>query len=215
MKRRVEVKICGITTSEDGLMAVRAGADAIGLVFWPESPRAVSVDAAREISLSLPPLVTRVGVFVDASLAYMREVAESVGLDVIQLHGDEPLSILDELPRRALKALRVGSTFDESLAIEAAQRAAGILLDSRVPGLPGGTGETFDWGVARRLRGAVDHLVLAGGLRPDNVEAAIREVGPDAVDVSTGAESAPGKKDREKLTSFFAAVESAQAEAVR
>jgi phosphoribosylanthranilate isomerase len=112
-------------------------------------------------------------------------------------------------------ALRVGATFDEGFAIEAARCAAGILLDSRVPGSHGGTGVTFDWGVARRLREKVPRLVVAGGLRPENIEAAIRDVGPDAVDVSTGVESAPGKKDRAKLTALFAAVEAAQPEVVR
>ena len=205
------MKICGITTPEDGLMASDAGADAIGLVFWPESPRAVGIEAAREIARELPPLVTRVGVF-RGCLA--RVHGGGGGGPSVSTSSN---STVTSRSRRSTSCLGghswrcvSGRRFDEGFAAEAAQRGAGILLDSRVPGSYGGTGVTFDWGVARRLREKVSHLVVAGGLRPNNVAAAIRDVGPDAIDVSTGVESAPGKKDRAKLASLFAAVEAAQ-----
>src|SRR5262245_24863919 len=199
----VRVKICGITTPEDGLMAAEAGASAVGLVFWTGSPRFVDRAAARRIVEALPSFVVRVGVFVDQSLDVMTRTAEDVGLDVIQLHGDEPPEMVACLPRRVLKAIRVGgdSVVDEVARYE----GAGILLDTRDGALKGGTGRTFDWRAAQEVRARVPFLVLAGGLTPENVDAAIRSVGPDAVDVSSGVESAPGRKDPAKVEAFIQA----------
>ena len=206
---RLFVKVCGITSPEDGVAATEAGADAIGLVFWPESPRAVTPERARAIVEPLPPFVVRVGVFVDASRDEMARVADAAGLDMLQLHGAEPPESLAGLPRRALKAVRVGDGFAPEDALRYAGKAAGILGDTRLPGgtpLPGGTGVPFDWSLVRGLAKQVRFLMLAGGLSPSNVAAAIRAVRPHGVDVSSGVESAPGRKDPERVKAFVDAV---------
>jgi indole-3-glycerol phosphate synthase/phosphoribosylanthranilate isomerase len=205
---RIAVKICGITTVEDGRLAVAAGADAVGFVFWPKSPRAVLPATARLIAAALPPFVLRVGVFVDASPEEMRRVADEVGLDVVQLHGDEPPEAVALAPRRAIKAVRVGPGFLPEDALRYTGRAGALLVDTRADGLetPGGTGRTFDWSLVRPVRAATPFLVLAGGLTPDNVGEAIAAVRPDAVDVSSGVESSPGRKDPAKVRAFVDAV---------
>ena len=206
---RLFVKICGITSPEDGVAAVEAGADAIGLVFWPESPRAVTPEGARAIGEALPPFVVRVGVFVDATRDEMTRVADAAGLDMLQLHGDEPPEAFAGLPRRALKAVRVGDDFAPDDALCYAGKAAGVLVDTRLPGgtpLPGGTGVPFDWTLVKGLAEQVRFLVLAGGLAPENVAAAIRAVRPHGVDVSSGVESAPGRKDPKRVKAFLDAV---------
>jgi phosphoribosylanthranilate isomerase len=202
----VQVKICGITTPEDGIMVARAGADAVGLMFWPQSKRFVTLDQARAIDRALPPLVLRVGVFVDATAEAIADAVSAGGLDLLQLHGAEPPERFDTLPRRAIKAIRVGAGFDAAAALRFEGRAAGLLLDTQSTQAPGGTGETFDWTLARDVRRAASFLILAGGLRPDNVAAAIAAVRPDAVDVSSGVESAPGRKDEQKVRAFIEAV---------
>jgi len=208
---RVAVKICGITSVEDGLVAAQAGADAVGFVFWPGSPRRVDVDAARRIARALPPFVLRVGVFVDARREEMARAAEEVGLDLLQLHGHEPPETLAELPRRALKAVGVGEDFAPEQALRYEGCAAGILLDTRGEGaLPGGTGQSFDWTRARSVRERASFLMLAGGLNPGNVHLALTAVRPDGVDVSSGVEAAPGRKDADKVRAFVAAVREAE-----
>jgi phosphoribosylanthranilate isomerase len=206
--KRVFVKICGITSPEDAATAVEAGADALGFVFWPKSPRHVLAGKAREIGRSLPPFVVRVGVFVDATRDELVRATEEAGLDLLQLHGEEPPQALADLPRRVLKVVRVGEGFTAQEALRYEGRAAGLLLDTRAGDRPGGTGETFDWSLAREVRKRASFLVLAGGLRPDNVAAALKAVRPDGVDVSTGVESAPGKKDAAKMRAFVDAVRS-------
>ena len=202
----VRVKVCGITSVEDGLMAARLGAHAIGLVFWPTSPRFVELETARAIAAALPPFVARVGVFVDAPRDLLLRTADSVGLDLLQLHGAETAQDLVDLPRRVVKALSVAPGFRAEAVDAYLPRTSGILLDSGSAGQPGGTGRPFDWSVAQAVRARVAHLILAGGLTAENVGAAIRAVGPDAVDVSTGVESAPGRKDEARLRAFMAAV---------
>jgi phosphoribosylanthranilate isomerase len=210
---RVRVKICGITSAEDGLLAAAAGADAIGLVFWASSPRCVDPDTARRICAALPPFVLRVGVFVDASHGEITRTVGDVGLDLVQLHGHEPPELLPTLPRRALKAVGVGPSFALGDVLRYEGAAAGVLLDARVEGgPPGGTGQTLDWTSAQLVRDRVSFLVLAGGLTPHNVGQAIELVRPDAVDVSTGVESAPGRKDPALLRAFVAAVRAASGE---
>jgi phosphoribosylanthranilate isomerase len=202
----VRVKVCGITTPRDAELAAREGADAIGLVFWPRSPRAVDVTAAREIVRALPPFVTRVGVFVNAPREELLRTVSAVGLDALQLHGDERPEDLAGLPCRVVKALRTeaGSPID---AFERfAPHCAGLLLDAGSAAVPGGTGETCDWTVARAVRARVPYLILAGGLRPANVSAALAAVRPDAVDVSSGVESSPGRKDPALVRAFIAAL---------
>ena len=211
---RLFVKVCGITSPEDGVAAAEAGADAIGLVFWPESPRAVALERARAIGEALPPFVVRVGVFVDASRDEMARAADAAGLDMLQLHGDEPPEAFADLPRRALKAVRVGDGFAPEDALRYAGKAAGILVDTRLPGgtpLPGGTGVPFDWSLVRGLAEQVRFLMLAGGLSPSNVAEAIGSARPHGVDVSSGVESGPGRKDPEKVKDFVQAVRVAEA----
>lgn len=211
MPRRVFVKVCGITTVEDALLAADAGADAVGFVFWPGSPRVVSLEDAREIAAALPALVSRVGVFVDAPPAEVARAAEAVGLDVVQLHGEESAEACRLAPRRAIKALRVGPGFRPEAALVYRGAAAGVLLDTRDDGgRPGGTGRRFDWSVARALRSELPFLGLAGGLNAENVAGAIEQVGPDLVDVASGVESTPGRKDAGKLRAFVEAVRRAE-----
>ncbi|HUG52634.1 MAG TPA: indole-3-glycerol phosphate synthase TrpC [Vicinamibacteria bacterium] len=205
---RVAVKVCGITSLDDARTAVEAGADAVGFVFWPKSPRAVDPDTARAIAAALPPFVLRVGVFVDETPERMRRIADEVGLDMVQLHGSEPPADVLRAPRRAVKAVRVGPGFRPEAALRYDGAAAGLLLDTRGEGdgPPGGTGRPFDWSQARPVRAGTSFLVLAGGLTPDNVGEAIAAVRPDAVDVSSGVESAPGRKDPAKVRAFVDAV---------
>lgn len=196
----VKVKICGITCIDDALHACACGADALGLVFYANSPRCVSPQLAREIVAALPPFVTTVGLFVNEAPQRVRAIADSCGLDVIQLHGDEAPAACDFAPRRVIKALRVKDT--ASLAGQAEYQTSALLLDAFVPGAYGGTGETFNWelaAVVARQR----PVILAGGLTPENVAAAVQSVRPYAVDVSSGVEAAPGKKDATKVADFI------------
>jgi indole-3-glycerol phosphate synthase/phosphoribosylanthranilate isomerase len=205
---RVAVKICGITSVDDGLMAARAGADAVGLVLWPGSRRAVDPDTARAIADAMPPLVQRVGVFVDPSLDEVALAVEEIGLDAVQLHGDETPEFCRAVGARVLKALRVGAGFDASSLDAWSGAAAGILLDTRVDGPdapPGGTGRAFDWALARPARDHAAFLVLAGGLTAQNVAEAVAVVRPDAVDVSSGVEFAQGRKDPALVRAFVRA----------
>lgn len=210
---RVFVKICGITTAEDGLAAAEAGADAVGFVFYSVSPRFVERERAAAISRVLPPMVHRVGLFVDATRDEIAQTADAVGLDILQLHGHEPPEAFEGLPRRALKALRVGNDFnpEDALRYEA---ASGILVDTRLADETsplGGTGTPFDWTLVRGLREKVDFLMLAGGLDPDNVAEAITAVRPHAVDVSSGVEGRhPGQKDTSRVRAFIENVRSAE-----
>lgn len=207
--RRVQIKVCGLTTPEDAGLVADAGVDAVGFVFWPRSPRAVSLAQARRITAALPPLVLRVGVFVDASLDELCRTADEVGLDLLQLHGQEPPAFFERLPRRGIKALAAGTDLDVEQAAGYGEHADAVLLDAKSPLAPGGTGERCDWDVARRVRARVGRLVLAGGLTPENVTAAIAAVQPDAVDVSSGVEQAPGRKDAARVRAFVAAVRAA------
>ncbi len=210
MARRLFVKICGVTSKEDARLAADAGADAVGLVFWPGSPRHLDVATARGITAVLPPFVLRVGVFVNADRETLARIAEEAGLDLLQLHGDEPPEALENLPRRALKSIRVGPGFAPAEAERYAGSAAGLLLDTRVEGTPGGTGRAFDWSLARGLKERCGFLVLAGGLTPETVGEAIRAVRPHGVDVSSGVESSPGRKDPLKVRAFVEAARSAE-----
>ncbi len=214
---RLLVKICGITSPEDAVLAVDAGADAIGFVFWPRSPRTLTPEQAAAIAREVPDAVLRVGVFVDASAGEMTAVADAVGLDLLQLHGKEPPSALAGLPRPVLKAVRVGRGFSHDDALRYVATAAGVLVDTRLPGetLPGGTGVTFEWWRVKGLAERVPFLMLAGGLRPSNVAEAIREVRPHAVDVSSGVEALPGRKDPGKVRAFVEAARSAAIVAAR
>lgn len=200
----VRSKICGITRIEDALLAVEAGADAIGLVFYAKSPRAVTAQQARAIIAQLPPFVTTVGLFVDVSRCELNEILELVPLDLLQFHGDESPADCDGFQRPYIKALRVKPGDDIAAQVERYQNASGVLLDTYVPGIPGGTGEAFDWSLVPQ--GLAKPIILAGGLHAGNVAAAIAKVRPYAVDVSGGVEAQKGIKDAEKIRAFMQAV---------
>lgn len=195
------IKICGITRVEDALAAARAGADAIGLVFHAASPRAVSIEQARTVVKALPPFVTTVGLFVDAAEETIRSVLDQVPLDLLQFHGDEPDTFCQRFARPYIKAVRVRPGDDLDALAANWPGASGILLDSYKPGVPGGTGETFDWSMIPAQRSWT--LVLAGGLQSQNVRQAIDLIAPWAVDVSGGVEATKGIKDIDKINAFI------------
>ena len=199
----VRVKICGITRIEDALAAAAAGADAIGLVFYAKSPRAVDIEQARAILAALPPFVTSVGLFVDAERSELERILASVPLDLLQFHGDESVQQCEAFGRPYIKALRVKAGDDIAAQVARYPSAQGILLDAYVEGVPGGTGEAFDWSLIPQTLSKL--LILAGGLRPDNVAEAVSRVRPYAVDVSGGVEASKGVKDVEKVGAFIRA----------
>ena len=197
----VKVKICGITSLEDALTAVDAGADALGFVFYPQSPRHINPEQAADIIRKLPPFVQTVGLFVDEELSIVNATADQCGLDVIQLHGEESPEYCDSVRRRVIKAFRVKdiTTLDSLLPYH----VSGCLLDAWTPAAHGGTGQTFNWEIAAEAVKRGHRIVLAGGLTPDNVAEAVRRVNPFAVDVSSGVESSPGRKDADKIKKFI------------
>jgi len=194
----VRVKICGLTCLEDALTAARLGADALGFVLAP-SPRRVSPEQVREIVKALPPLVLTVGVFVDEKPDRIKEVKNFCGLDAIQLHGEESEEFVAALGGRVIKALKVNGPLSSWVG---AYPAAALLLDAYRPGRAGGTGRTFDWDLAVDLA-RQRPIILAGGLTPENVVQAVAAVRPYAVDVSSGVEIEPGRKNYEKLENFI------------
>ena len=208
--RRTRVKICGITRIEDAQAAVAAGADAIGFVFHTSSARAVNAETARTICSALPAFVTTVGLFVDAQPSAVRAILDAVPLDLLQFHGAETPEYCAQFARSYLKALRMRDDLDVIAAAQQFTNARALLLDTYRAGVAGGTGETFDWQrVPELLR---NKIVLAGGLTPHNVASAIAQIHPYAVDVSGGVESAPGRKDVNKIEAFIAAVRRADFE---
>ena len=196
----VKVKICGITNIEDALHAAGCGADALGFVFFDRSPRCLSPEAAREIIATLPPFVTAVGLFVNERPERIGQIADFCGLDVIQLHGDEGPADCDYSPRRVVKALRVKEA--ASLDGHAAYAVSALLLDAWVAGAYGGTGERFNWELAAAVA-RQRPVVLAGGHTAENVAGAVRTVRPYGVDVSSGVEASPGRKDPAKVAAFI------------
>lgn len=201
------IKICGVTTPGAALAVAAAGADAVGLNFHPDSPRYVDPDRARRIVAALPPFVTVVGLFVNCPAERLAETLRTVPLDLLQFHGDEAPADCSRWARPWIRALRVGAPdWERRLAeLEAdPPLLRGVLLDAFVPGVPGGTGQRFDW--ARIPAGLPHALVLAGGLTPANVATAIEQVRPWAVDVSGGVECEPGVKDPERIRAFCRSV---------
>ncbi len=199
------IKICGITRAADAEAAVEAGADALGFIFWPKSPRCITADTARAIASALPPFVTTVGVFVDQPVETVNETASRVRLGAVQLHGDEAPGVLAALVAPAIKSV-AGEADAEGWPARVT-----LLLDARDRERRGGTGRTGDWdaaaALARRRR-----LLLAGGLTPENVADAIARVRPYGIDVSSGVESAPGVKDHGKMRALIAAARAAAEE---
>jgi phosphoribosylanthranilate isomerase len=203
----VRSKICGITRIEDALAAVEAGADAIGFVFYPKSPRAVTAQQAKAIIAALPPFISTVGLFVNASACELNETLDAVPLDLLQFHGDETPEQCEGYHRPFIKALRVKAGDDIAAACKQYSKASGILLDTYVEGVPGGTGETFDWALIPKELSKP--IILAGGLTSANVSQAIAQVRPYAVDVSGGVEKSKGIKDHDKIRAFMSAVHGA------
>ena len=204
---RTRVKICGITRIEDALAAAKAGADAIGLVFEPKSPRAVRPEQALAITRALPPFVTVVGLFVNAAHDTVETILGRVPLDLLQFHGDETPEQCRRYHRPYIKAIHMHP--DVNLPDQARRYpdAEGLLLDTAVDEVAGGSGQSFDWG--RVPSGLGKPLILAGGLTPENVAAAVRAVHPFAVDVSSGVEQSKGIKDAGKISAFIEAVRNA------
>ena len=207
MQQKVKVKVCGITNAEDALAAVEAGADALGFIFYEKSPRYVVPAVASLIIAELPPLVLPVGVFVNAGVASVRSIMDTCGLGMAQLHGDENASYCHELSRPAMKALRLKDRGSLLALAEYRGRGGvrGFVLDTFSKVTYGGTGHITDWSLAAEVAKSTP-VLLAGGLTPDNVTEAIRTVLPYGVDVSSGVESAPGKKDHAKIRAFLDAV---------
>jgi phosphoribosylanthranilate isomerase len=197
------IKICGITTAGDAEGAVEAGADALGFVFVPGTPRYICPDRAASIIAALPPLVAAVGVFVDQPLEEVLATVRTCRLGAVQLHGAEPAAYAQHLPTRVIKAVRVRGA--ESLDALAGYPAQAFLLDAFVEGQPGGTGVAIPWAWAREAK-RHGRIILSGGLRPETVAEAVRTVRPYGVDVSSGVERRPGVKDAEKVREFIAAV---------
>ncbi len=209
---RVRVKICGITRAEDARAAALAGADAVGLVFYPPSPRAVDLERAQAAVAGLPAFVARVGVFVDPEPEAVRAAVAAAALDLLQFQGREPPELCRAFGRPYLKALRAAPGTDLAAEARRYSDACAILVDTHRPGVPGGTGEAFDWSLIPPSLGrppGARPLVLAGGLHPGNVAEAVRRVRPWAVDVSSGVEAAPGIKDAALVAAFVREVQGA------
>ena len=202
----VRVKICGITSIEDAVAAVEAGADALGFMFYERSPRKISIETASAIKNALPPFVMKVGVFADATENVIRTATLS-GLNALQFHGNETPEFVKRFsPTTTIKAFRIQNA--ASLAQLVAYNTSAWLLDSYTPAQLGGTGMKFNWELALQARKLGRPIILAGGLTPENVAEAVRKVRPYAVDVSSGVESAPGKKDPAKVAAFIQAAKS-------
>ncbi|MDD5057292.1 MAG: phosphoribosylanthranilate isomerase [Sideroxydans sp.] len=198
---KTRIKICGITREQDLLAVANSGADALGLVFYEKSPRHVSVQQAAQLARAVPPFVTVVGLFVNPTVDYVREVLANVALDVLQFHGEEAPEFCQQFGKPYLKAIRVKAGVD---LVECATRyagAQGLLLDAFVEGTQGGTGEPFDWALIPRDLPLP--VILSGGLHAGNVAAAIKQVQPYAVDVSSGVEAGKGIKDAAKVAAFI------------
>ncbi len=203
----VKIKICGITSATDAQAAVEAGADALGLMFFAGSPRHIPMDKAREIARGLPPFIIRAGVFADPDPAEVFEAVRLCGLNLLQFHGAETPRFCQQFGLMTMKAFRVQNA--DSLRPLSAYQTHAFLLDTYVEGKPGGTGETFNWDLAREATKLGRPVFLAGGLTPQNVAEAVRKVEPFGVDVSSGVEQSPGKKDPKKMRDFIAAVRTA------
>ena len=196
----VRVKICGITSPEDARAAVEAGADALGFMFYEPSPRCITPEQAAAIIDELPAHVAKVGVFVDADEAMVRTTAATVGLDTLQFHGNEPPDFCARFELQTIKAFRVKDS--DSLSQLPDYDTDAWLLDSHVQGMPGGTGERFNWDLAVEAKRFGRPILLAGGLTTDNAAEAVSQVAPFGLDVSSGVEAAPGCKDATKVATF-------------
>ncbi|MEI6780945.1 MAG: phosphoribosylanthranilate isomerase [Verrucomicrobiota bacterium] len=204
----VKVKICGITNLPDGMAAAEAGADLLGFVFYDQSPRSISVEAAAGLIRQLPPFVMKVGVFVNAAEDLVVRAIRECGLNLVQFHGDEPAEYCLQFGLMSMKAFRVR----DAASLQALRNypTDAWLLDAYSPGKQGGTGETFNWDLALEARAWGRPIFLAGGLSPENVAEAVQRARPFAVDVSSGVEAAPGRKDHAKVRAFIQAAKAVE-----
>lgn len=194
------IKICGITNIKDAMAAIEYGANALGFIFHPESPRSVTPATAKKIISELPPFVSTVGVFVNRNKSEICEIASDTGINIIQLHGSEPPEECTTC-RKVIKAVRVQDMSDLE-TVKRYREASAILLDTYARGMAGGTGETFNWDIAIEAK-RFGKIILAGGLTPENVAEAVKTVRPYGIDVASGVEAHAGKKDHKKLRSFI------------
>jgi phosphoribosylanthranilate isomerase len=197
---RTRVKICGITRRQDAEFAVEMGADALGFVFYSPSPRAISLAQAKQIMATLPPFVDVVALFVDAEAEEVKAHLAELPISLLQFHGNESPSYCEQFNLPYMKAIRMQETIDLNLESERYKSASALLVDSYKPGIPGGTGEVFDWSLLTTVNKPV---ILAGGLDASNVKQAIKQVKPYAVDVSGGVELSKGIKDKQKISDFM------------
>lgn len=202
----VRVKICGLTNLDDARAAIDAGAHALGFIFFSGSPRYITPPAAARIIGQLPPFASKVGVFVNEPLESILQIANSTGIDAIQLHGDETPDLCEALARERFKTIKAFRIKDRSSLDSVGNfRTSAFLLDSYVSGQLGGTGAKFNWDLAIEAATSGIPIILAGGLVPENVQQAVSKVSPYAVDVSSGVEASPGKKDHQKIRAFITA----------
>ncbi|MFP8968319.1 phosphoribosylanthranilate isomerase [Pokkaliibacter sp. CJK22405] len=201
---RTRVKICGIGTLEDGLEAIDAGADALGFVFYAKSKRNIDIERCRAITSKLPPFIEKVGLFVDAEVTFVAQAVKEAGLSLLQFHGDETPEYCEQFSLPYIKAVRMKPGVDLHKIAQEFMSAQALLVDAYQPGIPGGTGQTFNWDVLPSA--LAKPIILAGGLTPQNVEQAITQVHPYAVDVSGGVESAPGSKSADLISKFMQGV---------
>lgn len=197
----LKIKICGITNEEDALAAAEAGASALGFMFYEPSPRNISIGTARRFASRLSPFILRVGVFVNPDEGLVLEAISQCGLNLLQFHGDEPPDFCRQFGVMSMKAFRIRD--ESSLEALSLYQTDAFLLDSYVAGKVGGTGEKFNWDLAVEAKKHRKPIFLAGGLTVDNVEEAVRQVQPFGIDVSSGVEAAPGKKDHQKIRYFI------------
>jgi len=198
----VKVKICGITNLEDAIVSCEYGADALGFIFYRKSHRFIEPEKAKEIIKAIPPFVTAVGVFVDEDADRINEIAKNIGLNAVQLHGNESPEFCKKITGKVVKAFRVIGDFDVSDFGHGECRVSAYLLDTYIEGMAGGTGEVFNWDIAVKAK-EYGRIILAGGLKPENVADAVKKVMPYGVDVSSGVEERPGKKDLKKVKKFI------------
>mgnify|MGYP001560118416 FL=1 len=199
-EKQVKVKVCGMTSLKDALVAVEGGADAVGFIFYKKSPRSVTMKTVREIVLELPPFVDTVGVFVDETAEQINKIADYCNLDIIQLHGDESPTFCKKIRRKVIKAFRIKDM--QSVKKLSSFQVSGFLLDTFSENLHGGTGKVFDWNLALPAK-KFGPVIMAGGLTPNNVQQAVRQIRPYGVDVCSGVESEPGIKDHKKVRAFL------------
>ena len=199
-EKQVKVKVCGMTSLKDALVAVEGGADAVGFIFYKKSPRSVTMKTVREIVLELPPFVDTVGVFVDETAEQINKIADYCNLDIIQLHGDESPTFCKKIRRKVIKAFRIKDM--QSVKKISNFQVSGFLLDTFSEKLHGGTGKVFDWNLALPAK-KFGPVIMAGGLTPNNVQQAVRQIRPYGVDVCSGVESEPGIKDHKKVRAFL------------